>query len=79
MENDLVVVYTGSRVEGRFLEELLKENGIASIYRDRLQESVDAGWADGSPEDAVQLLVDAKNGEKAAKFIEQYFKERDSK
>ncbi len=79
MENELTIVYTGSRVEGQFLVELLKENGIGSIYRDRLQESLEAGWADGSPEDAVQILVESSLSKKAKQFIDEYFKERNLK
>ncbi len=79
MENELKVVYTGSRVEGQLVVELLKENGIGSIYRDRLQESVDAGWADGAPEDAVQVLVETSKAEEAEAFLNEYFKSRDNK
>lgn len=79
MENDLVAVYTGSRVEGQFVTELLKEKGIGSIYRDFLQESVDAGWGDGLPEDAVQVFVEESNAEEAKAFLDEYFKNRDKK
>ncbi len=34
MSEDLKLVYTGSRVEGMFLAELLEENEIGVIYRD---------------------------------------------
>ncbi len=79
MENELTNVYTGSRVEGQFLVEILKENGIGSIYDDRLQQSMDAGWANGSPEDAVTIKVETALAEKALKLIEEYFQSRDSK
>ena len=79
MEKDLVAVYTGSRVEGQFVTELLKEKGIGSIYRDFLQESVDGGWGDGLPEDAVQVFVEESNAEEAKAFLDEYFKNRDKK
>ena len=79
MENELAIVYTGTRVEGQYLVELLKENGIGSIYDDRLQQSVEAGWADGSPEDAVTIKVESALAEKAVTLIKEYFKSRDSK
>ncbi len=79
MENELTNVYTGSRVEGRFLVEILKENGIGSIYNDRLQQSLDAGWASGSPEDAVTIKVETEFAEKALNLIKEYFQSRNSK
>ncbi len=59
--------------------ELLKENGIGAIYKDRLSSSLQAGWADGAPEDAVQVYVETENFEKARQFLDEYFKSRDSK
>jgi hypothetical protein len=38
-----------------------------------------AGWADGAPEDAVQVYVETENLEKAKQFLDEYFKSRDSK
>ena len=52
MPEDYKLVYTGSRVESLYLEEILEENGIIAMRRDSLSASVMAGWADGSPEDA---------------------------
>ena len=79
ISSDLTLVYTGSRVEGLLLKELLEEKGIGVFKKDSLEESVMAGWADGSPEDALQLYVETKNGEEAKKFLEAYFKSRDKK
>ena len=79
MSEDLKLVYTGSRVEGMFLSELLEKNEIGVIYRDTLSSSVQAGWADGSPEDAVRLFVEPFNFEKAKQILEEYFKNRNNK
>ena len=79
MENDLIVVYSGSRVEGKFIEEILKENGIGCIYRDILQSSVDGGWANTLPESAVEIQVETENAEKAKQIIDEYFKNRNAK
>ncbi len=78
MSDDLKLVYTGSRVESMYLEELLKENGIGVIRRDTLSASVQAGWANGSPEDAVRMFVDPKNQEKAKSILDEYFSTRDN-
>jgi hypothetical protein len=78
MSEDIKLVYTGSRAEGLFVVELLKENGIGAIYKDRLSSSMQAGWADGAPEDAVQVYVETENLEKAKQFLDEYFKNRDN-
>ena len=77
VSSDLSLVYTGSRVEGLLLKELLEENGIGVFKKDSLEASVIAGWADGSPEDACQLFVETANAEKAKKFLADYFAARD--
>ena len=79
MTEDIKSVYTGSRAEGLFIVELLKENGIGAMYEDRLSSSNLAGWADGAPEDAVQVFVENVNFEKARKFLDDYIKTRDKK
>ncbi len=79
ISSDLSLVYTGSRVEGLLLKELLEEKGIGVFKKDTLEASVIAGWADGSPEDACQLYVETQNAEEAKKFLEEYFKTRDKK
>jgi hypothetical protein len=79
MSEDIKLVYTGSRVEGMFLRELLEENDIGVIYRDTLSSSVQAGWADGSPEDTVRIFVEPINFEKAKGILKEYFSDRDSK
>ena len=79
MSEDIKLVYTGSRVEGMFLKGLLEENEIGVIYRDTLSSSVQAGWADGSPEDTVRLFVEPFNFEKAKKLLDEYFSERNDK
>jgi len=77
MPDDIKLVYTGSRVESLFLEEMLEENGIGVIRRDTLSSSVQAGWADGSPEDAVRMFVEPENFDKARKILDDYFASRE--
>ena len=78
MADDIKLVYTGTRVESMFLEELLEENKIGVIRRDTLSSSVQAGWADGSPEDSARLFVEVENLEREKALLEEYFKTRDS-
>jgi len=77
MAEDIRLVYTGSTVEAMYLEELLKDNGIGCIRRDNLQLSVDGGWANGWPENSVQIFVETNYFEKAKKVMEDYFSSRD--
>ncbi len=77
MSDDLKLIYTGSRVESLFLEEMLVDNKIGVIRRDTLTASVQAGWANGSPEDAVRMFVDPHNYDKAKKILDEYFATRD--
>lgn len=79
MKDDIKLVYVGSEVEAMFVIEILKENGIGAMKRDRLQSSVDAGWAQGLPEDSVQVFVEEFNYEEAKKILEEYFSARDKK
>ncbi len=77
MTDEIKLVYTGSRVEGMFLEEMLVENGIGVIKRDTLSASVQAGWADGAPEDTIRLFVEIFNFDKARKILDDYFASRE--
>ncbi|MBN2638596.1 MAG: DUF2007 domain-containing protein [Bacteroidales bacterium] len=79
MKEEIMLVYTGSEVEAMYIVEILNENGIGAMKHNRLRSSIDAGWADGSPEDAVQVFVEDFNFEKASKILEEYFKSRDVK
>lgn len=79
MSEDIKLVYTGSRVESLYLEEILNENNIVSIRRDTLSSSVQAGWADGSPEDAARIFVHTEEFDKAKKVLDEYFANRDKK
>jgi len=78
MSEDIQIVYRGSRAEGLWIKEMLEEEGIGVIFKDTLAESVQAGWADGYPQDSIRILVESTNFEKAKQVIEDYFKNRKS-
>lgn len=78
MTKDLNLVYSGSRTEGLFINEILEENNIKSMYQDTFQSSIQAGWADGLPEDRIKIFVKDADMEKAKKILEEYFNSRDS-
>ncbi len=79
MSDDIKKVYTGTRIEGMFLKEMLEESEIGVIMKDRLASSALAGWADGPVGDTVFLYVETYNEVKAKELIETYFSERDGK
>ena len=76
MSEDIKRVYTGSKTEGMWIQEILKENGIGSILKDLLETGSSGGLADAAPEDATQIFVETFNYEKSVKIIEDYFKNR---
>lgn len=76
MSEDLKIVYTGSLIEAGFLVEVLEENNITSILRDSLNESLIAGWASGSPEDAARIYVETEHATQAKLIIEKYLASR---
>ena len=57
---------------------MLEEEGVGAILKDTLSASIQAGWADGYPEDAVRIFVESINFEKAKQIIEDYFENRKS-
>lgn len=78
MSNEkLISVYTGSIVEANFLVELLEKNGIDSILRDSLSESVIAGWASGSPEFSARIFVEVEDTTRAKAVLKNYFETRE--
>ncbi|HNS18057.1 MAG TPA: DUF2007 domain-containing protein [Bacteroidales bacterium] len=68
-------VYTGSIVEAEYLIEILRKNGIEAMLRNTLEESVIAGWASGSPEDAALIYVTENHLVRASEIISEYLKE----
>ena len=75
--DDLTRVFTGSFVEAKFVASILEDNGIAAMVRNTLEESIIAGWASGSPEDAGLVFVAEHDVEKARALIEEYRKNKE--
>jgi len=78
MTDEIKIVYRGSRTEGMWIKEVLEEEGVGAILKDTLSASIQAGWADGYPEDAGRIYVKSINFEKAKQIIEEYFENRKS-
>ncbi len=70
------LIFTGSMIEADLLAEMLEENGIPSITRNTMEESLIAGWASGSQGDAGLLYVDGMHKEAAQEIIRNYLSTR---
>ena len=75
-KEELKLVFTGSVVEASFLQSMLEENGIGALVRDTLHESVVAGWASGSPDDAGLLYVSESHEIEARRLIDEYMRSK---
>ena len=65
-------VYRGSIVEAEYLKEIFEENGIETILRDKLQESVLLNRASISSESSAVIFVADDDYEKAVKLLGEY-------
>lgn len=73
-KEELKLVYTGTVVKATFLQAYLEDNGIGALVRDTLHESVVAGWASGSPDDAGLLFVSESHEEEAKRLVDEYLR-----
>jgi hypothetical protein len=73
-QDDLKMVFTGSFIEASYIVSFLEENGIGAMVRNTLEESMAAGWASGSPEDAGLVFVTESHEKEARRLIGEYQK-----
>lgn len=76
-KDDLKQVFTGSIVEAQFISTILEDNGIGALVRNTLGESIIAGWASGSPEDAGLVFVAEYHFAQAKALIDEYLKSKE--
>ena len=74
---DIYEVFSGSTVDASFIKQYLESNDIAVIVKNKLDESIMAGWADPNAVVGSQVFVASENFEKAEKLIREYFESRD--
>ena len=79
MSEDLKLIYTGSKVEALFLEELLEENSIGCFLKNTLDVELEGRFTDKDPVDNTLLYVETFNAEKAERLLKNYFDSRDKK
>ena len=72
MENRYESVFIGTDIEANYIAALLQEESIPCIARNNFQSSITIGWADGSPSQSTELLVNAEDLEKAKQIVDSY-------
>ena len=69
---DITCVFIGSIIEVRYYKERLEEIGISSMVKDDFTAGIHGGFpgASGGSPDAIQLMVEDMNAERALECIQ---------
>ena len=78
-EDDLKRVFTGSNLDANFVKSILEENGIGSMVRNTLRESLAGGYVSGAPEDSSRVFVEGKYYDDAMKLVNAYLDSLENK
>ena len=70
---DLILLYTGSRIDISNLEEFLYQNEIPSIVRDDYQSGMLAGWVPPASMGNLKLFVKQTDFLKAQQLAKHFF------
>lgn len=68
-------MFTGSDIEANYIASILSENNIKYIVENTLNESISAGWANGSPYNSSIIKVATNDIDKAKDIINEYLKQ----
>ena len=72
MEKGIVNIFIGTDIEANYIAAMLNEKSIQCFVRNNFQASINAGWADGSPDQSTELLVFPEDSEKAKEIVDNY-------
>ena len=72
MEKGIVNIFIGTDIEANYIAAMLNEKSIQCFVRNNFQASLNAGWADGSPDQSTELLVFPEDSEKAKEIVDNY-------
>jgi len=75
---DIYEVFSGSTVDASFIKHHLEDNGVGTIIKNKMDESIMAGWVDPNAMIGTQIYVLAENFEKAERLVREYMDSRDS-
>lgn len=68
-----ISIFQGSTVEADTVHDFLAQQGIGSLVRNHMQESLDAGWVTADPEHAAEVFVDLQDENRAVELLRNLF------
>ena len=71
-------MYAGSDIEANYIASLLANNNIKYIIENTLNESISAGWANGSPYNSSVIKVASDDIYNAKEIINDYIKQHNT-
>jgi hypothetical protein len=74
---DIYEVFSGSTVDASFVNQFIESQGIKTIIKNKMDESIMAGWVDPNATIGTQIFVIAENFEKAESLVREYMGSRD--
>lgn len=75
MKNNYIEMYSGSDIEANYIASLLSDNNINYIIENVLNESISAGWANGSSYNSSIIKVVESDADKAKEIINEYLEQ----
>lgn len=76
MDSELIVVFKGNPTDSEIIKQILINNGIMPIVNNQLMGTIAPWHVSPGGFDPVYVEVLAKDGEKALKLIEEFFKSK---
>lgn len=75
---DIYEVFSGSTVDASFVNQFIESQGIKTIVKSKMDESIMAGWVDPNATIGTQIFVIAENFEKAESLVREFMNSRDN-
>jgi hypothetical protein len=72
-DKSTISIFQGSTVEADTVHDFLAQQGIGSLVRNHMQESLDAGWVTADPEHAAEVFVDLHDETRAVELLRNLF------
>jgi hypothetical protein len=70
-----ISIFQGSTVEADTVHDFLAQNQIASLVRNHMQESLDAGWVAAAPDYAAEVFVAVEDKARAVDLLKNLYHE----
>ncbi|WP_225000087.1 hypothetical protein [Cesiribacter sp. SM1] len=70
-----ISIFQGSTVEADTVHDFLAQNQIASLVRNHMQESLDAGWVAAAPDYAAEVFVAVEDKARAIDLLKNLYHE----